>query len=1038
MHEQDKTKNTLNGEPGKLGERPGAEQNGPGASDHFMAPSNPRWHSLVANAAVHILILDRDHRIRFINRTDAAKSPDDVLGKTLYDFYPSEYQNTARECVERVFETGTPQSYEAPAANIDGRARWYGTHLGPIFEKDKVVAVSVIAENITARKQAEQERDRAHTVLNATIECLPFDLFAVGPDGRYMLANPVAKTPYGNIIGKTPAEVCPDERDLALWLDNNRRAFAGERVEGEVELRVHGETRHYYNIITPIRGDDELYGIVGVNVDITDRVRAERALRESEERYRLLVETIPYPVYGCEANGALIECNRRWYEYTGQTPEQAKGDGWMKALHPDDIPKVIETVTSAAAEGRAYESECRFRRASDGSYRWHLDRAIPMKDEDGKVVSWFGSAADIHDQKEAERVLKQSRDTLELRVTDRTAKLEAANEQLKQEIKRRHEVEKALRKSEGQYRTLVEASPDAVVVSDLTGQVLFASRRAAELLGFDSPEELHTKRIHDFVVEEERTRVAANLSHLVDVSVPGKTEYTGVRKDGTRFPVEVSSAVVRNGDEQAKALIAVVRDITERKEAQEALRQSYDELSVIYDGMVDGLLITDIETLQFARANESICRMLGYSETELLSLSIKDIHPAEAVPHIVEKIRVTPEVESDHTGSIPFLRRDGSVFYAEVIGKPLIYNGRPCSMGIFRDITERKQAEEALRQSHDELKTIYDETIEGLLITDIETKRFLRANTSMCRMLGYSMDELLTASIKDIHPPEEAPNDLQRFQAAAEGPAAMNEERPVLRKDGSIFYADISGHPIVYGGRHCLLAFFRDVTERKQAQQALERERQTLLYMLRASDHERQVIAYDIHDGLAQPLAAAIMQYQSYESLKDRHPRQAKTALDAGLQMLKQAHFEARRLISGVRPPILDESGIAAAISHLVYERSLQVGPRIELHSDLEAERLVPILENAIYRIAQEALGNACKHSHSEKVKVVLVQEGKRLSLEVQDWGVGFDPEAVPEDRFGLQGIRERTRLLGGELSISSEPGKGTCIRVRLPILEQD
>ena len=129
---------------------------------------------------------------------------------------------------------------------------------------------------------------------------------------------------------------------------------------------------------------------------------------------------------------------------------------------------------------------------------------------------------------------------------------------------------------------------------------------------------------------------------------------------------------------------------------------------------------------------------------------------------------------------------------------------------------------EHLRQCHDELLTIYDGIVEGLLITDIETKRFVRVNPSMCRMLGYSEEELLAASIKDIHPPEEVPNDLQRFQAAADGRVSINEDRPVLRKDGSVFYADITGRRVFYNERPCLLALFRDITERKQAQEALK------------------------------------------------------------------------------------------------------------------------------------------------------------------------------------------------------------------------
>ena len=284
----------------------------------------------------------------------------------------------------------------------------------------------------------------------------------------------------------------------------------------------------------------------------------------------------------------------------------------------------------------------------------------------------------------------------------------------------------------------------------------------------------------------------------------------------------------------------------------------------------------------------------------------------------------------------------------------------------------------ALRQSHDELSAIYDRMVDGLVVTDIETLRFVRANSSICQMLGYSEAELLSLSVRDIHPPEVVPEIIEKVRSAEQLKQPPSASLPVRRKDGSVFYAEVIGNFLVYDGRPCTMGIFRDITERRQAQAALERERRTLLHMLQASDHERQVIAYDIHDGLAQQLAAAVMQFQTHEHLRPQHPAKAATAYEAGVEMVRQAHFESRRLISGVRPPILDESGIAAAIAHLVYENSLEAGPKIELHSDVEAERLATILENSVYRIAQEALGNACKHSGSKKVKVVLVQEGEQ------------------------------------------------------------
>jgi signal transduction histidine kinase len=180
------------------------------------------------------------------------------------------------------------------------------------------------------------------------------------------------------------------------------------------------------------------------------------------------------------------------------------------------------------------------------------------------------------------------------------------------------------------------------------------------------------------------------------------------------------------------------------------------------------------------------------------------------------------------------------------------------------------------------------------------------------------------------------------------------------------------------------------------------------------------------------------MQFDTFQHLKETDSREAASAYDAGMTMLRQSHFEARRLISGVRPPILDESGVVAAIAHLVHEERPGPGPKVEFQSKVTFNRLAPVMENSIYRIAQEGMANACKHSKSAKVRVSLVQRGDRVRIEIRDWGIGFEPKAAGEDRFGLEGIRERARLLGGRSSIRSGPGKGTRITVELPLVTKE
>ena len=139
--------------------------------------------------------------------------------------------------------------------------------------------------------QAERERDRLRAILTAAIECLPFEFFAIGTDGRYIYENAICREHYGIATGKRPEECAPDEATRQVWLANNRRAFAGERVEGEVEMHIGGETRHYYNVITPVHDADNLYGILGVNVDITQRKQAEEALKKAHDELERRVKS---------------------------------------------------------------------------------------------------------------------------------------------------------------------------------------------------------------------------------------------------------------------------------------------------------------------------------------------------------------------------------------------------------------------------------------------------------------------------------------------------------------------------------------------------------------------------------------------------------------------------------------------------------------------------------------------------------------------------------------------------------------------------
>jgi signal transduction histidine kinase len=235
-----------------------------------------------------------------------------------------------------------------------------------------------------------------------------------------------------------------------------------------------------------------------------------------------------------------------------------------------------------------------------------------------------------------------------------------------------------------------------------------------------------------------------------------------------------------------------------------------------------------------------------------------------------------------------------------------------------------------------------------------------------------------------------------------------------------------SGEPL------CVATITRDISDRKRSEALLVREQEFLRRLLDLQERDRQLVAYEIHDGLVQEMTGALMHLEAFKHAEDQSQRERD--FDRGARLLREAVNEARRLISGLRPPVLDELGIVAAIEYLINEIRPDVG-EIEFVHRTTFERLVPALESAIFRIVQEALNNVRKHSQSTRARVELYENVNMLRLIVRDWGRGFDPKQVSHDRFGLQGIRQRARLLGTTAVIDSTPGKGTVITVDLPLI---
>ena len=448
-----------------------------------------------------------------------------------------------------------------------------------------------------------------------------------------------------------------------------------------------------------------------------------------------LIANTPVFILVLDTDGRIRFVNRT---DSGATPDQVLGRTLCDFCRPEDRERVRTCVESVVRTGKPAVCEGRALRL-DREEHWYESHLAPIFDE-GKVVGVSVISVNATERKRAEEALEESREELMQVASSISDYLWSATVDQTGNVAYRY------------YSPVIERITGRPPEFFMTGPQAWLST----------------------VHPDDRPRLARAAARITAGQSARETEeYRIIRPDGTICWV-LGNTTARPMPDGTLRLCGTVSDITERREVEErnrvqqALRHSNDELQAIYDNMADGLLIADCATGRFLRTNPAMCQMLGYSADELLSMSVADIHPPEDVPGILERFGTQPEGKRIVTQSRAVLRRNRTVFYADISNIRVSLHGRPCIIGLFRDITERKRMIEALQQGHDELRAIHDQIVDGILVADAETLKPVRANAAYCRMLGYSREEIYSVSPERLHTPDELPRAWEHFDTVTE------------------------------------------------------------------------------------------------------------------------------------------------------------------------------------------------------------------------------------------------------------------------------
>jgi len=602
--------------------------------------------------------------------------------------------------------------------------------------------------------------------------------------------------------------------------------------------------------------------------------------------------------------------------------------------------------------------------------------------------------------------------------------------------------------SNEQYRRVVELSPDGIFITR-DARIVFVNPAAVRIFGASSADEVLGKSPYDFFHIDQHVHLRDRVSKLLaGGSVPANEE-RAVGLNGTVTDVEVACTLFE--DSHGRAIESVMRDITERKRTEAALRESEERLSLAFAGAQEGVWDWNLETghvVYSARWRQ----MLGYEHHEIephVSAFERLLHPDDK-DRARELNAAAARGERTYQAEFRLRHKDGH--YVDVLSRGLPVRRDPTGpvvriVGTHFDLTERKRAEAALRESEERLSLAFDGAQEGVYDWNLETGAVVYSK-HWKRMLGYEDHEIephVSAFERLIHP-----DDLARATrvntGVSRGDTHYEIEFRLRHKAGHYVHVLSRGFPVrreADGPVVRIVGTHFDLTERKQAEEARERQRserartELLGRMVFAQEDERRRIAREMHDQFGEQLTALGLRIRMLkEAAAGRDDLSVQ--ISALEQVAQQLDRDVDHLVWELRPTALDDLGLRAALANYIQDWSLRVNVSVELHTTgLTTDRLASEIETTLYRIAQEALNNIAKHARASHVEIILERRADQVSLIVEDDGVGFDLAGMDRDRrgFGLLGMQERAALVGATLQIESTPGDGTTIFVRMPTI---
>jgi PAS domain S-box-containing protein len=740
--------------------------------------------------------------------------------------YAPEDRSTVLGAFRRCAEQGHPYDMEVPFTSAAGRAMWVRTRAEAVWSGDRIVKVVGNIVDITERRRAEEALRNSERRFGALVAQSPLSVQILDTSGKTIQVNRAFEDLWGMSFEQTqdfnPLE---DEQLLGLGLRPYlKRAFSGESVEcppTEYTPRagdVVGRRCVVQTIAYPIKDESgAVREVTLIHQDITERKRAEKALREREERLRLVIAGTGVGTWDWNVQTGATVYDERWAEIAGYTLEELEPvsqQTWRDLVHPEDRERSGEALRRHLA-GESEHYECEFRmKHKDGRWVCVHDRGMVVeRTDDGKPLRISGTHGDITERRRAEEELRRAEERMELffsqsldgsffRMLDEPVQWNDATDKEKvlDYVFAHQRITKVNDAMLAQYGATREQ------LTGLTPNDMFAHDLA------------YGRRVWRELFDAGRLHVGTDERKL----------------DGTKMWIEGDYVCLRDSEGRITGHFGIQRDITEQRRAEEELRESEERFSRAFQTSPYAITITHVEDGKFVEINDAFTSMAGFTREEALansSIGLKLWVNEEDRQRVVSALGAGRAVVGQE---FQFRTKSGEIATGLFSAQALRLGKEPCVLSSIADITDRKRAEEALGESEERYRTLVECALDGIVIHVGDRVAF--ANRAAAAMLGLSGPAALVGQplAGFVHPDDLASaEDRVRRVLAGEAVDYPVEVR-YLRRDGTELLVENTGVLVTYQGKPAILSVIRDITERKQAEEALRESEAQNLALIRA------------------------------------------------------------------------------------------------------------------------------------------------------------------------------------------------------------